>query len=76
MTKCSEITLQQFNDYKAAANEAFLVTIQWLEEKVGMPVLSLHLDEQDDESFLCNLTFGEPFVESDVPPKGQEPEAK
>ena len=76
MSKPSEITLQQFNDYKASAETAFLTTIQWLEEKVGMPVLSLHMDEEDDESFLCNLTFGPPFAESEGTEEKEEPEAE
>lgn len=76
MSKPSEITLQQFNDYRTTAENVVLAAIQWLEEKIGMPVLSLHMDEEDDESFLCNLTFGPPFAESEGTEEKKEPEAE
>jgi hypothetical protein len=75
MTKPSEITLQKFNEYKAAAETVISSIIEWLEESVGMPVLSLHFDERNDEGFLCCFTFGEPFAESDDTQEEEELEA-
>jgi len=74
MTSPSDITLQQFNDYKASAEAAFLATIEWLEEKVGMQVLSLHLDDQDG-SFMAQITFGE-LAKEDGSIEEPQPEAQ
>lgn len=75
MTKPSEITLQQFNDYKASAEAVILSTLEWLEEQVGMQVLSFHLDDGNGEGFLCTFTFGEPFSEGDNAEE-EEPKAE
>jgi hypothetical protein len=74
MTSPSDITLQQFNDYKASAEAVFLGTIAWLEKKVGMQVLSIHLDDQDGD-FIMQIAFGE-FAKEDDSIEESQPEAQ
>jgi hypothetical protein len=69
MTKPSEITLQQFNDLKTEAEEVILLALDCLEEAVGMPVIGFHLQQRDDESCECEITFGEPFPSVDEKPQ-------
>ena len=75
MTKLSELTLEQFFAKKASAQELILATIAWLEESTGMPVLGLRLDREDEDSFLCDFVFEEPFAKQDEAEE-EEPEAE
>jgi hypothetical protein len=65
MTKPSEITLQQFNDLKTEVEDVILLVLDCLAETVGMPVIRFHFQQGDDESFECEITFGEPFPSVD-----------
>jgi len=65
MTKPSELTLEQFFAKKATAEELILATIAWLEEGTGVPVVGLRLDREDEDSFLCDFVFDEPFAKQD-----------
>lgn len=65
------ITLQEFDAYKKAVEEATLMSLLFLEERTGVQVLGMNIELGED--VLCEFRFGG-FLQEDESTDEPEPE--
>lgn len=60
IAKQSDITLQEFNEYKALVEDTIIAALLYFERKTGTEVLGFLVDFSGDETSAC-FTFGGPL---------------